>query len=55
MPCICGSTEVDPDVVAAERPDIVIHEWAGRRLMNHGTYNAVADERPAASFRSCRA
>ena len=37
--------EIDPDLVAAEQPDIVIHEWAGRRLMNHGTYNAVADER----------
>jgi hypothetical protein len=37
--------EIDPDLIAAEHPDYVIHEWAGRRLMNHGTYNAVADAR----------
>ena len=35
--------DVDPEVVLAERPDLVIHQIVGRRLQTYLPYNAVAD------------
>lgn len=34
--------DVDPTTVKAERPNVVIHEWVGRRLSNAVPYNAIA-------------
>jgi alginate O-acetyltransferase complex protein AlgJ len=34
--------DVDPAHVRAERPDVVIHEWASRRLHTRAPYDAVA-------------
>lgn len=34
--------DVMPEVIEAERPDVVIHEWVGRRLSTAMPYNAVA-------------
>jgi alginate O-acetyltransferase complex protein AlgJ len=36
-------SNVDPDVVRAERPDIVIQEWVGRRLSTMPPYDPFAD------------
>lgn len=33
--------DVDPQIVAAERPDVVIQEWVGRRLQTLLPYDAV--------------
>ena len=41
--------DVDPAVVVAERPDLVIHEIVGRRLQTYLPYNAVADLGPDVS------
>jgi alginate O-acetyltransferase complex protein AlgJ len=35
--------DVNPSVIAAERPDVVIQEWVGRRLSTALPYNVVAD------------
>jgi hypothetical protein len=35
---------VDPDVVLAERPAVVIQEWVGRRLSTLLPYDPFADE-----------
>jgi alginate O-acetyltransferase complex protein AlgJ len=42
--------EIEPNLIAAEQPDVVIQEWAGRRLTNRGTYDAVADQRARGSL-----
>ena len=44
-------SNVDPEVVLHERPDVVIHEWVGRRLSTRLPYNPVreASARVAAS------
>lgn len=34
--------DVDPSVIAAERPDVVVLEWVGRRLSTALPYNAIA-------------
>jgi alginate O-acetyltransferase complex protein AlgJ len=36
---------VDPDVVLAERPDVVIQEWVGRRLSTMPPYDPFAEGR----------
>lgn len=41
--------DVTPATVRAERPDVVIHEWVGRRLHNRLPYDAVAAD-PAAAL-----
>jgi alginate O-acetyltransferase complex protein AlgJ len=38
-------TNVDPRVVLEERPQVVIHEWVGRRLSTLLPYNPVPDAR----------
>ena len=40
-----GQYNVDPDVVLAERPDIVIQEWVGRRLSTMPPYDPFAEVR----------
>jgi alginate O-acetyltransferase complex protein AlgJ len=37
---------VDPDVVLAERPDVVIQEWVGRRLSTQSPYDPFAPSSP---------
>lgn len=39
--------DVTPETVRAERPDVVIHEWAGRRLYTRQPYDAVAADAAA--------
>lgn len=41
--------DVTPETVRAERPDIVIQEWAGRRLYTRQPYDAVAADPAAAA------
>lgn len=40
--------DVDPAAVDAERPDVVIHQWASRRLSTRLPFDAFAASRPAA-------
>ena len=37
--------DFDPDIVRAEKPDVVIHQMVGRRLTTYAPYDAVAEER----------
>lgn len=34
--------DVNPDVITAERPQVVVQEWVGRRLSTASPYNAIA-------------
>lgn len=34
--------DIDPTTITAERPNVVVHEWVGRRLSTAMPYNAVA-------------
>jgi alginate O-acetyltransferase complex protein AlgJ len=41
--------DVNPAVIAEERPDVVIHEWVGRHLATKTPYDAFASMRTARS------
>lgn len=41
--------DVLPETIRAEQPDVVIHEWAGRRLHNRGPFDAIVEDAAAAA------
>lgn len=41
--------DVLPETIRQERPDVVIHEWAGRRLHNRGPFDAIVEDAAAAA------
>jgi hypothetical protein len=41
--------DVLPETIRVERPDVVIQEWAGRRLHNRAPFDAIAEDAAAAA------